>query len=151
MRHLTRRAALALGAGSAAITLVGWNGGAFATPQAAADDIAKFTGGATPEKGKISIELPEIAENGNTVPLSFAVDAPMTGTDYVSDVLVVAEGNPNPGVATFHFTPLSGKAEAATRIRLATTQNIVVVAKTSGGKFYTSQKLVKVTIGGCGG
>ncbi len=151
MRHLTRRAALALGAGSAAITLVGWNGGAFATPQAAADDIAKFTGGATPEKGKISIELPEIAENGNTVPLSFAVDAPMTGTDYVSDVLVVAEGNPNPGVATFHFTPLSGKAEAATRIRLATTQNIVVVAKTSGGKFYTGQKLVKVTIGGCGG
>lgn len=151
MRHLTRRAALALGAGSAAITLVGWNGGAFATPQAAADDIAKFTGGATPEKGKISIELPEIAENGNTVPLSFTVDAPMTGTDYVSDVLVVAEGNPNPGVATFHFTPLSGKAEAATRIRLATTQNIVVVAKTSGGKFYTSQKLVKVTIGGCGG
>ena len=151
MRHLSRRAALALGAGSAAITLVGWNGGAFATPQAAGDDIAKFTGGATPEKGKISIELPEIAENGNTVPLSFAVDAPMTNADYVSDVLVVAEGNPNPGVATFHFTPLSGKAEAATRIRLATTQNIVVVAKTSGGKFYTGQKLVKVTIGGCGG
>ncbi len=151
MRHLSRRAALALGAGSAAITLVGWNGGAFATPQAAADDIAKFTGGATPEKGKISIELPEIAENGNTVPLSFAVDAPMTDADHVSDVLVVAEGNPNPGVATFHFTALSGKAEASTRIRLATTQNIVVVAKTSGGKFYTAQKLVKVTIGGCGG
>jgi sulfur-oxidizing protein SoxY len=151
MRHLSRRAALALGAGSAAITLVGWNGDARATPQAAADDIAKFTAGKTPEKGKISIELPEIAENGNTVPLSFSVDAPMTAADYVSEVLVVSEGNPNPGVATFHFTPLSGKAEASTRIRLATTQNIVVVAKTSGGKFYTAQKLVKVTIGGCGG
>ena len=85
------------------------------------------------------------------MPLSFTVDAPMTDADYVSDVLVVAEGNPNPGVATFHFTALSGKAEASTRIRLATTQNIVVVAKTSGGKFYTAQKLVKVTIGGCGG
>jgi sulfur-oxidizing protein SoxY len=151
MRHLSRRAALALGAGSAAITLVGWSKGALATPQAAADDIAKFTAGATPEKGKIAIELPEIAENGNTVPLSISVDAPMTDADYVSDVLVVSEGNPNPGVATFHFTPLSGKAEASTRIRLAATQNIVVVAKTSGGKFYTAQKLVKVTIGGCGG
>lgn len=151
MRHMSRRAALALGAGSAAITLVGWNGGAGATPQAAAADIAKFTAGATPEKSKISIELPEIAENGNTVPLSFSVDAPMTATDYVSEVLVVSEGNPNPGVATFRFTPLSGKAEASTRIRLATTQNIVVVAKTNGGKFYTAQKLVKVTIGGCGG
>lgn len=151
MPSLSRRAALALGAGSAAITLLGWNSGAYATPQAAAADIAKFTAGATPEQGKISIELPEIAENGNTVPLAISVDAPMTDADYVSDVLVVAEGNPNPGVATFHFTPLSGKAEASTRIRLATTQNIVVVAKTSGGKFYTAQKLVKVTIGGCGG
>jgi sulfur-oxidizing protein SoxY len=65
--------------------------------------------------------------------------------------MVLAEGNPNPGVATFHFTPLSGKAEASTRIRLATTQNIVAVAKTSAGKFYTANKLVKVTIGGCGG
>lgn len=151
MRHLSRRAALALGAGSAAITLVGWSSNALATPQAAAADIAKFTAGATPEKGKISIELPEIAENGNTVPLAIAVESPMTAADYISDVLVVAEGNPNPGIATFHFTPLSGKAEASTRIRLATTQNIVVVAKTSGGKFYTAQKLVKVTIGGCGG
>ena len=151
MRHLSRRAALALGAGSAAIALVGWSKSASATPQAAAADIAKFTGGAKPETGKISIELPEIAENGNTVPLSISVDAPMTSADYVSDVLVVAEGNPNPGVATFHFTPLSGKAEASTRIRLATTQNIVVVAKTSGGKYFTASTLVKVTLGGCGG
>ena len=71
--------------------------------------------------------------------------------NYVSDVLVLSEGNPRPGVATFQFTPMSGKAEASTRIRLAATQNIVVVAKTSGGQFFTDQKLVKVTIGGCGG
>ncbi len=151
MRHLSRRAALALGAGTAAITIVGWGAGAFATPEAANADIAKFTGGKTPEQGKITIEMPEIAENGNTVPMSISVDAPMTDADHVTDVLILAEGNPNPGVATFHFTPLSGKAEASTRIRLATTQNIVAVAKTSTGKFYTAHKLVKVTIGGCGG
>ena len=149
--RMTRRAALALGAGTGAIALVGWNAGALAAPKDAADEIAKFTGGKTPEKGKITIELPEIAENGNTVPLALSVDAPMTADNYVSEVLVVAEGNPRPGVATFHFSPLSGKAEASTRIRLAATQNIVVVAKTSGGQFFTDQKLVKVTIGGCGG
>jgi sulfur-oxidizing protein SoxY len=151
MRHLSRRAALALGAGTAAITIIGWGEGALASPKAAADDIAKFTGGKTAEAGKITIELPEIAENGNTVPLSVSVDASMTEADHVTDVLVVAEGNPNPGVATFHFSAMSGKAEASTRIRLATTQNIVAVAKTSTGKFYTASKLVKVTIGGCGG
>jgi sulfur-oxidizing protein SoxY len=117
-----------LGAGGAALTVFGWNGRAQADAKAAAELIAKFTGGKTAEKGKISIELPEIAENGNTVPLSVAVDAPITADNYVSEVMVVAEGNPNPGVATFHFSPTSGKAEASTRIRLAATQNIVVVS-----------------------
>jgi len=151
MRHVSRRTTLMFGAGGAALTVFGWSGRAHADAKAAADQIAKFTGGKTPDKSKISIELPEIAENGNTVPLSISVDAPMTADNYVSEVLVVAEANPNPGVATFHFSAMSGKAEASTRIRLAATQNIVVVAKTSKGEFYTGQKLVKVTIGGCGG
>ena len=151
MRQLSRRAALAVGASGVALTVVGWGPQARAAAKEAADEVAKFTGGATPEKGKITIELPEIAENGNTVPLTVSVDAPMTAENYVSDVLVVSEGNPNPGVVTFHFTPLSGKAEAQTRIRLAATQNIVAVAKTSKGEFFIGQKQVKVTIGGCGG
>jgi sulfur-oxidizing protein SoxY len=151
MRQLSRRAALALGAGSAALTIAGWSTGASAAAKEAAEQIAKFTGGKAAEAGKIAIELPEIAENGNTVPLSIAVDAPMTADNYVSEVMIVSEGNPNTGVATFNFTPLSGKAAASTRIRLAATQNIIVIAKTSTGQFYTGQKLVKVTIGGCGG
>lgn len=151
MRQLSRRAALLLGASGAALTIAGWNRDAFAAAKEAADDIAKFTGGKTAEKGKINIELPEIAENGNTVPLSVSVESPMSADNYVSELLIVADGNPNPGVVTFKFSPLSGKAEASTRIRLATTQNIIAVAKTSKGEFFTGQKLVKVTIGGCGG
>ena len=151
MRQLSRRATLMLGTGAAALSVLGWGGRAQAGVKEAADQIAKFTGGKSAVSGKISIELPEIAENGNTVPLQVTVDAPMAADNYVSEVMVVAEGNPNPGVATFHFSPMSGKAEAATRIRLAATQNIVVVAKTSKGEFFTGQKAVKVTIGGCGG
>jgi sulfur-oxidizing protein SoxY len=151
MRQLSRRAALALGAGSAALGIAGWSGSAYAAAKDAADEIGKFTGGKTADHGKIAIELPEIAENGNTVPLSITVDAPMESGNYVSDILVVSEGNPRPGVALFQFTPMSGKAQVATRIRLAATQNIVVVAKTSTGQLFTGQKLVKVTIGGCGG
>ncbi len=150
-RQLSRRAALLLGAGSAALGLTGWSGNAQAAAKDAADEIAKFTGGKAAEAGKIGIELPEIAENGNTVPLAITVDAPMTADSYVSEVLVVSEGNPRPGVALFQFSPMSGKAQVSTRIRLAATQNIVVVAKTSGGRYFTGQKLVKVTIGGCGG
>jgi sulfur-oxidizing protein SoxY len=151
MRQLSRRDALALGASGAALTFVGSEQRVWAAAKEAADTIAQFTGGKTAETGKVSIELPEIAENGNTVPLSVSVDAPMAADNYVSEVIVVADGNPNPGLATFHFSPLSGKAEASTRIRLAATQNIIVVAKTSKGEFFTNQRLVKVTIGGCGG
>jgi sulfur-oxidizing protein SoxY len=151
MTEKSRREVLALGAGTAALAMVGEMRPAAATAQEAADTIAKFTGGKTAEKGKITIDLPEIAENGNTVPLTITVESPMTADDHVSDIIVVAEGNPRPGLATFHLSPLSGRAEAATRIRLAATQNIVVVAKTSKGQFFTEQKPVKVTIGGCGG
>ena len=151
MRQLSRRDGLALAASGAALTVTCWSTGASAAAKEAAEQIEKFTGGKTAEKGKILIELPEIAENGNTVPLSVTVDAPMTADNYVSEILIVADGNPNPGVATFHLSPLAGKAEASTRIRLATTQNIIAVAKTSKGEFFTGQKLVKVTIGGCGG
>jgi sulfur-oxidizing protein SoxY len=151
MRRLSRRETLALGAGGAAFAVMVDLQPLAAAPKDAEADIMKFTGGKTAEKGKITIELPEIAENGNTVPLSITVDSPMTAESHVTDVLVVAEGNPRPGLATFHFTPMSGRAEAATRIRLAATQNIVVVAKTSDGKFFTEAKQVKVTIGGCGG
>jgi sulfur-oxidizing protein SoxY len=147
----SRRAVLALGAGGAALAIIGEASPAAATPQEAAGVIAAFTGGKPTETGKISIDLPEIAENGNTVPLTITVDSPMTADDHVSDILVVSEANPRPGLAVFHLTPMSGRAVAATRIRLAATQNIVVVAKTSKGQFFAEQKPVKVTIGGCGG
>src|SRR5215475_13549131 len=151
MTDKSRREILALGAGTAAFALIGETHPAAATPAEATAEIATFTGGKPTTNGKISIDLPEIAENGNTVPLTIVVESPMTAEDHVSDILVVAEGNPRPGLATFHLSPMSGRAEAATRIRLAATQNIVVVAKTSKGQFFTEQKPVKVTIGGCGG
>jgi sulfur-oxidizing protein SoxY len=116
------------------------------------DEMAKkFTGGSAPVEGKVKLDLPEIAENGNTVPITVSVESPMTDKEYVKEVIVLADGNPNAGIATFHFSPASGVAEANTRIRLANTQNIVAIAKTSDGKFYTAKKQVKVTIGGCGG
>ena len=75
----------------------------------------------------------------------------MNTDDYVSEILVVADGNPRPGMARIRLTPMSGRRRGRTRIRLNATENVLVVAKTSVGKLYAGQKLVKVTIGGCGG
>ena len=152
MTNVTRRRlfVLAAGAGTLAATSV-LPRTAFATPEEAAKAIEAFTGGKEPKTGKLTLTAPEIAENGNTVPISISVESPMTEADHVASVTIMAEGNPNPEVATFHFTPMSGKAEATTRIRLAKTQNVVAVAKMSDGSTYTDKKEVKVTIGGCGG
>ena len=149
MNPLTRRGALLLGAGLT-LTLVDIDEAA-ATPAEAEAEIAKFTGGKAAESGKIAIDLPEIAENGNTVSLAIKVESPMTADDYVSDIRVVGDANPNPGIVTFHLTPAAGRAEVATRIRLGGTGTVTVLAKTSTGKFYAERKLVKVTVGGCGG
>jgi sulfur-oxidizing protein SoxY len=124
---------------------------AFAAKNASDDLIKKFTGGKAAAEGRVRLDLPEIAENGNTVPMTVSVESPMTDQSYVSDVLIVADGNPRGGVVTFHFSPASGMAEANTRIRLAGTQNIVAIAKMNDGSFFKASKQVKVTIGGCGG
>jgi sulfur-oxidizing protein SoxY len=148
MHVFNRREALALGAAISATALLPDMAAAQAANDAA-QVIAKFAGGKTPSPGKITLELPEVAENGASVPLTFAVDSPMTDASHVSEVLIVSEGNPNATVATLMFTPLAGKAAAAVRIRLAVTQNVAVVAKMNDGSSFIEKKQVKVTIGGC--
>jgi sulfur-oxidizing protein SoxY len=150
MKAINRRQAFALGGGFFMLTLMPMAADAEVTNDAA-KWIEKFTGGKTPAKGKIALDLPEIAENGNTVPLSINIESPMTADSYVKEVMIIADGSPNAGVATLSFTPLSGKAEGSIRIRLATTQSVVAIAKMSDGALFTEQKTVKVTIGGCGG
>ena len=144
-----RRQTLALGAGAMGVAVLG------PLPGLAKNDseeaIKKFTGGKTPVQGKIKLDLPEIAENGNTVPMTVTVESPMTEQSHVTDVLIVADENPRSGVVTFHFSPASGVAEANTRIRLAATQDVIAVAKMNDGSFFMASKQVKVTIGGCGG
>ena len=86
------------------------------------------------------MDLPEIAENGNTVPFTVIVDSPMTEKDYVKAMYVISTGNPQPGVATFRFTPQSGKAAVASRMRLARTQDIIALAELSDGKFLQAKR-----------
>ena len=138
---LTRRKVLAIGSGALAFAgLTGLPAFANLTDEA----IAALTGGAELGEGAITLTAPEIAENGNTVPI--AVEAPGA-----VQITLYADGNPVPAVATFNFGPLSASRSASTRIRLATTQNVVAVAKMEDGSFQKASAEVKVTIGGCGG
>ncbi|MDJ0641060.1 MAG: thiosulfate oxidation carrier protein SoxY [Paracoccaceae bacterium] len=111
----------------------------------ATDDlIAELTGGASLGEGAITLGTPEIAENGNTVPVEVACPGAKSITLY-------ADGNPVPNVATINFGPLNPTKSASTRIRLARTQNVVAVAQMEDGSWQMAKSEVKVTIGGCGG
>lgn len=146
--RLTRRTALMAPLVAIAGALVARN--AFATADQAKEWLAGHAKG-TPKDGKVTLKAPEIAENGNAVPLTVSVESGMTEKSYVKAIYVAADGNPNPGVAVFELTPLSGKAEIALRVRLQQTEKIVAVAEMSDGSLYTASREVKVTIGGCGG
>ena len=113
--------------------------------------VRSILGDAKPTDAKLSFEMPEIAESGNTVPFSVKIDSPMTEKDYVKTIHVIATGNPQPGVATFRLTPQSGRAMVSGRMRLAKTQDVIAIAELSDSKFLMSKRPVKVTIGGCGG
>lgn len=118
-----------------------------------AQDIAplvqRLTGGKAAERGGIEVELPQIAENGNSVPLRIRVASPMTQQDHVSALHVIAERNPRPLVASFHMGPQSGKADVATRVRLAGTQTVTVLAALSDGGFRIAEVEVLVTSAAC--
>lgn len=146
----TRREMLLAAAGIAAVVVLPVG---IATAAAVDVDelVKKVAEGKKVLEGKITLDLPSIAENGLVVPLNFSVESPMTADDYVKSVHFFADGNPNPQVADYTFTPLSPKAAAQLRIRLAKTQTITAVAVMSSGDVYSAAKEVKVTIGGCGG
>ena len=137
--EFSRRDTLALGLGAAALTVLPLR------VNAATDDaIAAFTGGADVADGGVTLTAPEIAENGNTVPVSVSAEG-------ATAIMLLATGNPTPGVATFNFGELAGSQAASTRIRLAGTQDVVAIAKMADGSFAKASSTVKVTIGGCGG
>ena len=149
LRKISRRNALQLIAGFTGTTIL--PSMSFSQPNKALDRINEITKGLGATESDIYLDLPEIAENGNQVKVSFEMDSPMTETDYVKTVYILADGNPSPNVAKFYFTPQMGSCSATTRMRLSKTQNVYLLAENNDGQFHMTNAKVKVTIGGCGG
>ena len=122
---------------------------AAATPAAMDEAIRMLVGKATVKRGRVKLELPPIVENGNTVPLTVAVDSPMSESDHVTGIHIFNEKNPQPYVAAFDLGPRAGKAAVSTRIRLADSQQVVAIARLSDGSFWSDSADVIVTLAAC--
>jgi sulfur-oxidizing protein SoxY len=108
-----------------------------------------FTGGAPVTPERVTLKIPLLVENGNSVPLSVAVDSPMTAEDHVEEIAIFNEINPLPDTARFHLGPRSGLAAVETRIRLNGSQTVHAVARMKDGSFWSATTDVIVTAPAC--
>ena len=143
-----RRRRLVVGLGAGCVGIV-----ALRTARASTDEllaaIKAFTGGVEPGTGRIKLDIEHLVENGNAVPIKLSVSSPMTEADHVQRIAVFNELNPQRDVILLTLTPEMGRAEVSTRIRLATSQKLVALAKMSDGSYWQHEVDVIVTLAAC--
>jgi sulfur-oxidizing protein SoxY len=122
---------------------------AAATPERLRAALAAFTGGAPLVEGRVTLDIAPLVENGNVVPVHISVTSPMTAADHVRRIALFTSRNPQPEVLVMHLGPRSGRAEVATRMRLATSQQVLAVAELSDGTFWRQGIDVIVTLAAC--
>jgi sulfur-oxidizing protein SoxY len=143
-RARRRNLAAGLGVGLAVV----WRP-ASALPDELAAALRAYTGAAATREGKVRFDIAPLVENGNTVPITVTVDHPMTAADHVQAIAVFNEKNPQREVLACTLTPRAGRAVVSTRIRLATSQQLVAVARLSDGSYWTHTVDVVVTLAAC--
>jgi sulfur-oxidizing protein SoxY len=148
LRGATRRDMLLAGMAGLGAALIKIEPAA-ATPDSMKRAIRQVVGEAPVRTGKVTIDVPTLVENGNTVALTIEVDSPMTKDDHVKAIHVFNEKNPQPNVISAHLGPRAGRARISTRFRLADTQTIVAVAELSDGSFWSASADVIVTLAAC--
>jgi sulfur-oxidizing protein SoxY len=140
---------------TATLAGLGLAGDSLTHAQANADEpdetalIRQFVGGTATESTRVHVQMPAVFSNGYSVPLTLLIDSPMTESDRVRMIHVLAPRNPIIPVASFAFTPLSGQAKVSTRIRLAETQDVLAIAEMNDGTLLLGRARTKVDIDGC--
>lgn len=122
---------------------------AFASPETMRAAIAVFAGSGTPRDGRVTLDIAPLVDNGNVVPVTVRVASPMTPEDHVRQIAIFNEHNPNTEMAVFHLGPRSGRAVVATRVRLATSEQVVALAKMNDGSVWQHRVDVIVTLAAC--
>jgi sulfur-oxidizing protein SoxY len=102
------------------------------------------------QRGKVTLDMPTMAEDGRYVPVVIESDLPMTTDEYVKAVFLIVDHNPDPLVSAFHFTPALGPVNLQTRIKMKRTSWIRAIAETSKGELWADYLKVETTLNGCG-
>jgi sulfur-oxidizing protein SoxY len=148
-RHTARRRQLLITAGTAWLSLQVRPAAAVSAPDSLQQMVARWAAGKPVTEGRVRFEVPPLVENGNAVPISVRVDGAMTTASHVQEIVVFNERNPQRDVVRAVFGPASGRAQLDTRIRLATSQRLVALARFNDGSQWSAQVDVLVTLAAC--
>jgi sulfur-oxidizing protein SoxY len=135
--------------GAAGLLMALWPATSWSTPEAVQEAIRQRIGAREPQPGGMALTLPKIAETGNSVPLTVAVDSPMTPDDHVLRIHVFVPGNPEPVASTYHLGVRAGRARISTQIRLARSQTVLALAEMHDGSVRSDAASIVVTLGAC--
>lgn len=122
---------------------------AFATSSEMQAAIRGYANGAPVNAGKVLLDVSPLVENGNAVPITVSVQSPMTLAEHVTGIAVFNDRNPQRDVVRFTLGPRAGRAQVSTRIRLATSQQLVAVARLNDGTYWSHAVDVLVTLAAC--
>ncbi|MGH7005109.1 MAG: thiosulfate oxidation carrier protein SoxY, partial [Alphaproteobacteria bacterium] len=111
--------------------------------------IRAITKGVRPKEDRVKVDAPPLAETGTAVPVTIAVESPMTENDRVVAIHFLLEQNPEPEAAKFALGPRCGKAEVSTRLRMLAPQHVYGLAEMSDGSFWIGSIHVEVTLAAC--
>jgi len=140
---------IAAGGLAGGMGLTSASGRAHATPEEMQEAVRKVIGTSRVRSGRVKLDLPPLIDNGNSVSLSVAVESPMTPADHVKAIHVFTEKNPLPNVVSVYLGPRAGRANIATRVRIADTQTVTAIAEMSDGTFWSGSMSVVVTLSAC--
>jgi len=111
--------------------------------------VRAWAGSSVPRPGRITLEVAPLVENGNAVPVRVQVESPMTEASHVQEIVLFNERNPQRDVGRFQLSPASGRADISTRIRLATSQQLIALARFNDGSIHSHVVDVTVTLAAC--
>ena len=96
----------------------------------------------------IQLKAPMRAEDPALVPIKVTASLKQTKEKYIKRIILLIDKNPVPLIGDFEFTPESGKADVAMRVRVNTYSYIRAIAEMNNGDLYMVKKFVKAS-GGC--
>jgi sulfur-oxidizing protein SoxY len=136
------------------MTILGASGlypllGAQATEAQASQAIKQIVGTSKIRTGRVTLDIPPLVENGNSVVMKVSVESPMTLEEHVRAIYIVAEGNPLPNVVSFYMNQRAGRAVVTTRVRLSDSQRVWAIAQMSDGSFWQGYAATLVTLAAC--